>query len=209
VKRVCVLASGGVDSAVLLGERLSRGDEVFPLYVRCGLRWEEAELLWLRRYLRALSRRRWPGKLRPLTVGSAPVSPLLRRHWSLNGRRVPSAKASWDSVYLPGRNLLLLTQAGMFCASRGISSVSLAVLEGNPFRDATSGFRRHMEGVLREALGRRIRVEAPYARLSKARVIRRVPGLPLHLTFSCLKPKDGAPCGRCSKCAERWGGESA
>jgi len=35
-ERVCVLASGGLDSAVLLGT-LARRHVVHPLYVRCGL----------------------------------------------------------------------------------------------------------------------------------------------------------------------------
>lgn len=209
MKRVCVLASGGVDSGVLLGERLSRGDEVFPLYVRCGLRWEAAELLWLRRYLRALARMRLPGRLRPLTVASAPVAPLLQGHWSLRGRGVPSASASWDSVYLPGRNLLLLTQAGIFCATRRIPAATMAVLKGNPFLDATPAFRRRMEAVLVAAVGRRVRIEAPFSGFSKARALKHVPGLPLHLTISCLQPVRRASCGRCSKCAERAAGESA
>jgi 7-cyano-7-deazaguanine synthase len=28
-------------------------------------------------------------------------------------------------------------------------------------------------------------------------------GLPLELTFSCLRPVGGLHCGRCNKCAER------
>ena len=38
----------------LVAERLRRGWEVHPLYVRSGFIWEKAELHWLRRLLRAL-----------------------------------------------------------------------------------------------------------------------------------------------------------
>ena len=40
--RVCVLASGGLHSAVLLAV-LARRYEVHLVYVRCGLTWERAE----------------------------------------------------------------------------------------------------------------------------------------------------------------------
>ncbi len=201
MSKVCVLASGGVDSAMLLAERLDRGDEVFPLYVRCGFRWERAELLWLRRLLGALSGR---GRLRALTVAEAPERPLLAsRHWGLDGRGVPPAQSPWESVYLPGRNLILLSEAGVFCAARGIDRIDQAILKGNPFKDATPRFRRAMEAALREGLGARIRIEAPYANLTKEQALRRASGVPLEKTFSCLSPKGFRHCGRCSKCEER------
>src|SRR5207244_1528048 len=56
-ERICVLASGGLDSAVLLGT-LARGHAVHPLYVRCGLAWERAEQRLLARFLAALHARR-------------------------------------------------------------------------------------------------------------------------------------------------------
>jgi 7-cyano-7-deazaguanine synthase len=48
-------------------------------------------------------------------------------------------------------------------------------------------------------------IEAPFAALHKADVIRRGVelGVPLELTLSCMQPKDGLHCGRCSKCRER------
>lgn len=198
-KKVCLLVSGGLDSAALLAELLSRGREVHPLYVRCGMVWEEAELFWLRRQLRALAGPR----LRPLCVVQAPMAPLLAPHWSLTGRRVPPAGSPWDSVHLPGRNLLLLSEAGILCWRRGLRTIALAVLKGNPFLDARPAFFKAMEAALRESLGVRLSVTAPYRLLSKREVGRRVPALPWALTFSCLKPRGLRPCGGCSKCEER------
>ena len=37
---LAVLVSGGLDSAILLGESLHAHDGMHPLYVRCGLAWE-------------------------------------------------------------------------------------------------------------------------------------------------------------------------
>src|SRR5262249_47570477 len=82
---LAVLASGGLDSAILLGEALHQQRTVHPLYVRCGLFWEETELHHLRQFLAALPAR----FLRPLHVLSMPVADLLEAHWSLTGQGVP------------------------------------------------------------------------------------------------------------------------
>jgi 7-cyano-7-deazaguanine synthase len=204
-KRVCVLTSGGIDSTVLVADMLGRGYEVHPLYIRCGFVWERAEQWWLERLMRALHKPR----LKPLAVADAPMAGLIGRHWSLTRHGTPSASAAWDSVYLPARNLILLTQAALLCRDRGIALVVTALLKGNPFADATDKFMRDMEKVLAASIGRKIRIQAPYRRLSKSRVVSRVPGFPLHLTFSCLRPRGRKPCENCSKCAETAGASQA
>ncbi len=198
-RKIAVLMSGGVDSAALAAELLGRGFEVHPLYVRSGFRWERAELHWLRRLLRALRSRR----LKPLTVARAPMGGLIGRHWSLTGEGVPATGSADIEVYLPGRNLFLLSEAGLYCAMNGVPEIALATLKANPFPDATPVFRRSMSRALSAGLGRPIRVSAPYARLTKRQALARAPGAPYHLAFSCLKPRGLRPCGRCNKCEER------
>ena len=46
-------------------------------------------------------------------------------------------------------------------------------------------------------------IETPFARLTKADVIRIVRHLPLELSFSCIRPAGLNHCGACNKCAER------
>lgn len=169
---------------------LARRHKVHPLYIRHGLRWEDAELRHLRRFLRAMS-------LPPVTVLHLPVRDLYGGHWSLTGRNVPGTKSRDEAVYLPGRNLLLLANAAVFCAQRGIGAIAIGTLRGNPFADATPKFFRDFARVSG------VCVIAPLRGLTKAQVLRRGRGLPLHLTFSCLNPKRNRPCGRCNKCAER------
>ena len=198
-RRVCVLVSGGLDSSVLVADMLRQGYEVYPFYVRSGFYWEKVEMIWLQRLLKALRSRR----LKPLTIADSPASGILLRHWSLHGRGVPSAKAAWNSVYLPGRNLLLLSQAALFCSLRGIPLLAQGLLKGNPFGDATPRFRRAMERAINLGLDERIRLVAPYAKLTKIQVLKRIEGFPVDLTFSCLKPRGPNHCGGCSKCEER------
>ena len=205
-RKVCVLASGGFDSCVLIADLLEQGYEVHPFYVSSGFYWEKAELHWLGRFLRALKQPR----LKPLTVAATPMAWIMKGHWSLTGKGVPSSRAAWDSVYLPGRNLLLLSQAGVFAATRDIRLVVLGVLRGNPFPDSRPKFLRDMQSAINDALRSRLKVEAPYTRLGKAGVARLADRLgsrfPRELTFSCIRPRGTKPCGRCSKCGERVAG---
>ena len=196
---VVALTSGGLDSLVLVRTLLDDGADVWPVYVRCGVRWEAAELAWLRRWLARLP----PRRLKPLGVVELPVGPLYGSHWSLTGRRVPSSGSRDAAVYLPGRNVLLIGVAATYAAQRGISRVALGTLNGNPFGDATPAFFRRYAQVLRQALGRPMRLEAPLRRLTKAQLIAAHPDAPYQLTSSCMAPVRRQHCGRCNKCAER------
>jgi len=197
-ERVCVLASGGLDSAVLVGV-LARDHEVHPLYVRCGLAWERAEQIALQRFLRALG-----GRVRALVRVDLPLAPLYgARHWSVSGDGVPGRRAGLASNYLPGRNLLLGSLAAVHCARRRIPTIALALLADNPFPDATPRFLADLGRVAGRALEMRLKIRAPFRHLTKADVIRRGRDLPLALTLSCARPRGLHHCGTCTKCAER------
>ena len=203
---LAVLVSGGLDSAVLLAEAARAYPAVYPLYVRSGLRWEGVERTHLDRFLAAI---RTP-TLRPLHVLELPVADLYGRHWSVTGEGVPGADTPDEAVYLPGRNVLLLSKALIWCHLHGVPELATAPLGSNPFPDATPAFYAEFAAVVGRAVGdapaHAVRVIRPYAALHKADVLRRGRGLPLGDTFSCLHPVGGLHCGRCNKCAERQQG---
>jgi 7-cyano-7-deazaguanine synthase len=196
---VAVLVSGGLDSAILLAELSGLHPTVHPLYVRFGLTWEEVELAHLRRFLDAVGR----PTLRPLIVLEMPVRDLYGGHWSVTGEGVPGAGTPDEAVFLPGRNVLLLAKALLWCHLQGVSAVALAPLGSNPFPDATPAFFRAFSDAVNQGLGGRVRVVCPYAGLDKVEVLRRGRGLPLEWTFSCIRPVAGRHCGACNKCDER------
>ena len=196
---LAVLVSGGLDSAVLLGESLQSRAFVYPLYIRCGLFWEAVELDHLRRFLAAVE----APALRPLHVLEMPVRDLYPVHWSLTGEGAPGADTPDEAVFLPGRNVLLLAKAILWCHLRGVPEIALAPLESNPFPDATPAFFAAYAAAVNQAVGGRVRVLQPYLGLHKVDVLRRGRGLPLELTFSCIRPREGRHCGACNKCAER------
>ena len=196
---IAVLVSGGLDSAVLLGEALQARAAVHPLYIHCGLFWEPVELDHLRRFLPALK----APALQPLHVLEMPVRDLYSVHWSVTGEGTPGADTPDEAVFLPGRNVLLLSKAMLWCHLRNVPELALAPLGSNPFPDATPEFFAALEGVVNRAVAGRVRVLQPYLHLHKADVLRRGRGLPLELTFSCIQPRGGKHCGQCNKCAER------
>jgi len=198
-RRACVLISGGLDSCVLLAHLAEQGRELTPLYVQAGLVWEQVELTWLRRFLGRLNH---PG-LNPLSRLSLPVEDIYQSHWSTTGKAVPGAHTEDSAVYLPGRNLLLLSKAAIYCSLNRIDVIALGLLKGNPFPDATPAFLHGFECLAGDALTHPFEIVTPFSNLAKTEVIELGKDLPLELTFSCIRPVGEKHCGGCNKCAER------
>jgi 7-cyano-7-deazaguanine synthase len=195
---LAVLVSGGLDSAVLLGEAVRARAAVWPLYVRTGLAWEDVEFAHLRRFLDAVA----APALQPLTVLRLPADDLYAGHWSTAGTP-PDGAAPDEEFYLPGRNVLLLAKPLVWCRLAGVPALALGVLGTNPFPDATPEFFRDYADVVGRAVGGRVEVVTPFAGLTKVGVLRRGAGMPLEHTLSCVSPAGGRHCGVCGKCAER------
>jgi 7-cyano-7-deazaguanine synthase len=197
---VAVLASGGFDSAVLVADLAQRGSVVQPIYVRFGLAWEPVEEAHLRQFLASLAPTE---RVLPLVVLDEPVRDLYGTHWSVSGADVPDAESADEAVELPGRNLLLLAKASVWCAMHGVPAIALGTLSGNPFPDSTREFFDRLGALVGLGLSHSLSVLTPFAPLSKSDVLRRGRHLPLELTFSCIDPQHGLHCGGCNKCAER------
>jgi 7-cyano-7-deazaguanine synthase len=197
---VAVLFSSGLDSAVLASAE-ARASTVHPIYVSCGLAWEEEELKAADRLLAAPAYR----GVQPIARLAFTVSDLYpHHHWALRG--VPPAFDTPDEdVYLTGRNVILLSKAAIHCVQRGIARVAIGTLAGNPFPDATTDFFNAMAKAVSLGLAHNIAIEAPFMQMHKGDVIRlgQQLGVPLEQTLSCMNPRDGLHCGECSKCRER------
>ncbi len=198
-KNVCVLVSGGADSGILLHEMARKFHAVFPVYVRCGLRWEKEEVYWLKKFFKKSHVKQF----KPLTVLSLPLKDVYKNHWGTSGKNVPGFYSRDEEVYLPGRNLLLLSKAGVFCVMRDIHHIAMGQLKGNPFPDSTKKFFSDFEMLAQEGLNFRIKILTPFLSRKKHNIIKKWKCLPLHLTFSCLNPRGHRHCGNCNKCAER------
>ena len=204
---VAVLLSGGLDSAVLVANA-SRTAVVQPIYVSAGLAWEQEERALVERLLQSPPYASGVLPLAALAVDATDIYPAT--HWARRG--VPPAYDTPDEdVYLPGRNVLLLSKAGVLCALRGIPRIAIGPLAGNPFPDATPAFLASMAQALSSGLAHRIDIEAPFSAMHKEDVIALGAslGVPFELTMSCMNPAGGRHCGLCSKCRERRDGFAA
>ena len=174
------------------------------IYVSAGFAWEAEE--------RAMAGRLFAvppflGAIGPMAVLQFDMRDVFKpSHWALRGEP-PAFDTPDEDVYLHGRNVILLSKAAVFLAADGASDsrVLMGTLAGNPFPDATAEFFAAMARALSLGLAHPLSVETPFASMRKSDVIRRGVelGVPLELTLSCMQPKDGMHCGRCSKCRER------
>jgi 7-cyano-7-deazaguanine synthase len=198
-----VLLSGGLDSAVLLADEASHSAQpVTPIYIGAGLAWEAAERAVVARLLESAFLR---GRTRPLVSLSVDMRDVYAAtHWAVTGN-APAYHTPDEDVYLPGRNITLLSKAAVFCAAADIGRIVIGTLDHNPFPDATPEFRTSIAQTLSLGLAHTLRIDAPYASSSKADVIHKgvALGVPLDLTLSCMKPVGTVHCGTCSKCRER------
>jgi len=209
-KYTAVLFSAGLDSAVLVADALARreaGERVSALYVGVGFAWEAEELAMAARLFAAPP---FAGRIDPPVVLRFDMRDIFpETHWAVRGTP-PAFDTPDEDVFLDGRNVILGAKAAVYVArhSHGAGTAArllFGTLAGNPFPDATPAFRDSMARALSLGLAMPFTVDAPFAARHKEDVIRRGMelGVPLALTLSCMQPKDGLHCGRCSKCRER------
>jgi 7-cyano-7-deazaguanine synthase len=213
-----VLFSGGLDSAVLVADAAAASTgpaagRVVPIYVGVGFAWEEEERAMARRLFSAPP---LAGAIEPMVELRFDMRDIFpASHWAVRGE-APAFDTPDEDVYLHGRNVILHSKAAVYAAASAAMAaqadgrwrILLGTLSGNPFPDATPSFLAAMARALSLGLAHPIAIEAPFAALHKADVIRKGVelGVPLELTLSCMQPKDGLHCGRCSKCRERRDG---
>lgn len=198
-KKIGLLLSGGLDSCILLGHLIEQGYRVQPFYVCSQLRWEPEELRAVDAFLTSINN----DHIEPLIIFDMPLKDVYGKHWSTDGENVPDAFSPDNAVYLPGRNALLIIKASIWCQLNGIDQLALAVLESNPFGDATNQFFNDFVSALDQATGKRVDVVRPFSQFDKKHVMEIGRHLPLDKTFSCISPINGRHCGACNKCAER------
>ncbi len=200
-----VLASGGMDSCILLAKEAENG-VAHPIYVETGIPWEWAEKRMLNDFIDALNH----PNVRPVTTLSLPVKALYGgSHWTMSGETVPGYDEPDETVYIPGRNIILITLAAIWCSLNDVHRVVIGSLAGNPFPDATPAFFESIANSNGMGLDHPITVEAPMRQLHKEDILAaNASTLPLHLTLTCSNPQQGADdgivhCADCNKCRER------
>jgi len=206
-----VLASGGLDSAVCLGEALLRF-EVALLHINYGQRTEARELKAFgdladhygikRRLVADISYLKDIGGS-SLVDDSMPVETGL-----------PSGGAGIPSTYVPFRNAHILCVGVSWAEVLGAQALFIGAVEedSSGYPDCREEFYRSFSRAIEAGTKpeTKISIETPLIALDKAAIVRRGVELnvPLHLTWSCYTGSDAA-CGVCESCRLRLRGFAA
>ena len=109
-----------------------------------------------------------------------------------------------EDLYIPYRNVLLLTIAASFAQTLGIDKVYSAFINSNHAKeiDCSSEFFNKLEGLLSEYGS--VKIEMPFRDMTKYEVAKLGIELkaPIGRTFSCQASPD-IPCGACPNCVDR------
>ena len=197
--KVAALASGGLDSSVMLAQLSETFQQVHPIYVSCGLVWESAEQKFLQEFISKLGSPR----VREIQVLTFPTSDLYGNQWFKSGEGIPGYHDPDEEWEIPGRNIILLAKAAVWAKLNGISRIGLGSLASNSFSDATEEFFASAEATFSLGLSWPMKVVRPFAGMEKAAIVALGSHLPLESTLSCAQPNEGYHCGVCGKCRER------
>ena len=109
-----------------------------------------------------------------------------------------------EDLYLPYRNVLLLSVASAYAQSRGIGSIYSAFINSNHAKeiDCSAEFFHRLSALLGEYGS--IELRMPFRDFSKRRVAKLALelGVPIGTTYSC-QASSTVPCGACPNCVER------
>lgn len=111
-------------------------------------------------------------------------------------------------TYVPFRNGLFLSAAAAFALSKGAGTIIYGAhaddAAGNAYPDCSEEFADVMGKAIWHGSGKKVVLEAPFIRRTKAEVVKeglRL-GIPYDLTWSCYEGGT-EPCGQCGTCIDR------
>ena len=193
-----ILFSGGIESALLMGEAVESDLDPVPVYISTGIRWEEEELSAAKNYLDALR----SGSSKSLVVVNI-EQPELNEHWAYAEAGYPKEGSDVNELMIPGRNRMLLIEGAKIEIGSAPLRLVIGTTADNPFEDGKPDYFAGIAKELSKQLRRNVRIYAPLLGLGKKEVLKRGARFPLHLTLSCIAPAHGKACGICIKCAAR------
>ncbi|MEO2063254.1 MAG: 7-cyano-7-deazaguanine synthase [Christiangramia sp.] len=197
IEKGVILVSGGLDSTTLVYLFLSKNIEFIPLFIDYGQHCSDTELAKIKKV--------FPQKvIDKLEIIN--VSDIYR--YSNSRFIIPpnlwKEEVTANDLYIPYRNVLLLTIAASFANTIGMSRVYSAFINSNHAKeiDCSSQFFDSLETLLSDYGS--IKIEMPFRNMSKYEVAKLGIQLkaPIGVTFSC-QASAKIPCGACPNCVDR------
>jgi 7-cyano-7-deazaguanine synthase len=192
-----LLASGGLDSTTLAYWLLDRDVTFHPLFINYGQHCAETELETLTTVLP----QDYASRVTVLNISDVYEGSKSRL---IDEANLWKEKVTYDELYLPYRNLLLLTIGAAFAQSRDCEYLYSAFINSNHAQEidcSTEFFDK-----LAKMLGTygTVKMEMPFRNMSKYEVAKLGLSLnaPIGYTFSC-QISSRVPCGACPNCVDR------
>lgn len=192
-----VLVSGGMDSTTLMYQFVRQGVDFIPLFINYGQHCASHELETLRKVI--------PVQYADM-IEIIDVSSIYKYSQSrfIRPADLWKEEVKAEDLYIPYRNVLLLTVAASFAQTLGIDKVYSAFINSNHAKeiDCSSEFFNKLEGLLSEYGS--VKIEMPFRNMTKYDVAKLGIELkaPIGQTFSC-QASPNIPCGACPNCVDR------
>ncbi|WP_433777924.1 7-cyano-7-deazaguanine synthase [Flavobacterium anhuiense] len=196
-KNGVLLASGGLDSTTMAFWLINQDIEFVPLFINYGQHCAETEYETLRKVLPSS----YVDKIEVIDISS------IYKH---SKSKFISPANLWeeeivaDDLYIPYRNVLLLTIGATFAQTLGLSNLYSAFINSNHAKeiDCSNEFFEKMEGMLSDYGS--VKINMPFRYYSKYEVakIGIELGASIGNTFSC-QASPIVPCGACPNCVDR------
>ncbi|RXG14202.1 7-cyano-7-deazaguanine synthase [Leeuwenhoekiella aestuarii] len=196
-KKGVILVSGGLDSTTLCYLFMKKCVEFVPLIINYGQHCFKTELDRLNKVLPE----QYVSKIEILDISDI---------YKYSNSKFIKASNLWeesitaDDLYIPYRNVLILTVAASFARTLGLNNVYSAFINSNHAKeiDCSNDFFNNLESLLKDYGS--VKIEMPFRDYSKFEVAKLgiELGAPIGKTFSCQASPD-VPCGACPNCVDR------
>lgn len=192
-----LLASGGLDSTTMAYWLLDQKIDFVPLFINYGQHCAETEFNTLKKVLPSSH----VNKIEVIDIQS-----IYKKSTSkfIKPANLWEDEISADDLYIPYRNVLLLTIGATFAQTLGLSNVYSAFINSNHAKeiDCSNDFFEKMESMLSDYGS--VKINMPFRYYSKYDVAKLgiKLGASIGLTFSC-QASPVIPCGACPNCVDR------
>ncbi len=200
--RSVVLASGGLDSTVLLAKLAAEGRSVIGFGVDYGQR-HAREIASARAVCRHLG---VEYKLLELQTLKSIFGANSLTDENVDVHEGRYEESGMKNTVVPARNLILISLATAFAISEKCETVAYAAHGGDHaiYPDCRPEFAEKLDAVVRIADWHKVSLERPFVDMTKAEIVKlgNKLGVPMELTWSCYKGGE-LHCGKCATCLER------
>jgi 7-cyano-7-deazaguanine synthase len=192
-----LLASGGLDSTTMAYWLHSQGVDFVPLFINYGQHCAETELTTLKKVLPPS----YADKIETVDVQS-----IYKKSSSkfIKPANLWEDEITAEDLYIPYRNVLLLTIGATFAQTVNLSNVYSAFINSNHAKeiDCSNEFFEKMESMLTDYGS--VKINMPFRYYTKYEVAKMGINLGASIghTFSC-QASPIVPCGACPNCVDR------